>query len=111
MKLYPVEVQLKVHITDGDIVGSVNYGCGLHHLPTTEEMPGIIETVTAALPPGYRLMSRHESTMHFLREERAYRGPNLALPNLEDGKEWHDPAAANTFSALRDEPDEEDDEL
>lgn len=106
--LYPISVDVKVHITDGKQVGVVTFTMGLHKLPTEANMPEVLEKVTAALPDGFRLMSRHESTMYFLREEKGYRGPNLALPSLEEGEAWHDPSAENTFSDIGDEPECED---
>lgn len=109
---YPVKAGLEIYITDGQQVGSVTYGMGLYQLPTEQDMPEILEKVTSALPPGFRLMSRHESMMHFLREERGYRGPNLALGALDAGDVWHDPETAETYSTIGDEPDfdEEDEE-
>lgn len=108
MKIYPVSVDVKVHITDGDKVGAVTFGMGLHKLPTAESMPAVLEKVMGALPDGFRLMSRHESTMYFLREHKGYRGPNLALPRLTDGEEWHDPETADSFSSLGEESDEDE---
>jgi hypothetical protein len=109
-KLYPVKNTVEVYITDGDQVGSVSYGMGMGRLPTDEEMPSILDKVKVMLPDGFRLMTRHEATMHFLREEKGYRGPNLAPPALADGDEWFDPATADGFSMLGDEPDDEDEE-
>lgn len=108
MKVYPVSVDVKVHITDGEHVGSVTFGMGLHKLPTEETMPEILARVTEALPDGYRLMSRHESTMFFLRDQKGYSGPNLALGPMDEGEEWHDPSAEDTYSILGDEPELED---
>ncbi len=111
MKLFPVNVDIKIHIINPDenTSGTVNYGMGLHRLPTEEDMPAILAKACEALPEGFRLMTRHESTMWFLREKKRYHGPNIALPRLDDGEEWHDPATANTYSY--DNEFEDDDEL
>ena len=97
-KLFPVNIDVNVHITDGDVTGSARYGFALNKLPTEEDMPRIMEEVMEKLPDGFRLMTRHESMMHFLREEKGYRGPSLALTVLDAGEEWHDPETANTMS-------------
>lgn len=105
MKVYPISVDVKVHITNGEDVGSVKFGMGLHKIPTEDTMPDVLAQVMKALPDGFRLMSRHESTMYFLRDQKGYRGPNLALGRMEEGQEWHDPSAENSFSDLGDEPE------
>lgn len=99
MKFYPMMAKLEVHITDGKgSNGSATYQCPFNRLPTEEEMPKILEQVKGMLPDGYRLMTRHESFIHFLREEKGYHGPNnIALPALKDGDEWHDPETANVY--------------
>lgn len=71
-------------------------------------MPEILEGVKKQLPVGFRLMTRHESMMFFLREEKGYRGPSLALNNLDEGDVWHDPETANSYSFQDDEEDEEE---
>lgn len=107
-RLYPISVAIRVHVTDGKLHGTAEYICPLNRLPTDEDMPEILKQVTDAMP-GFRLMSRHESMMHFLREDKHYRGPTLALDNLADGEEWHDPETANTY-AYSDDGSEEDEE-
>lgn len=109
MKKYPVTVVLQVHITDGKQVGSANYHHGWGNVPTDDEMPEILAKVVKQLPDGFRLMDRAESFMHYAREERGYRGPNMAIPRGDDA-EWHDPAADTDFSHTNDEPDYEEDE-
>lgn len=106
--LYPMQVEMKLHITDGDTVGSVSYSFPVHRLPTGADMPRVLDEIGKALPDGYRLMTRHESLMHFLREEKGYRGPNIALPALDEGQEWHDPAAADVMSFSRHDDMDED---
>lgn len=99
MKLYPVMVSVNVQITDGKGTdGTATYMCPLNTLPTEETMPGIIEAVFNQLPPDFRLMTRHESMMHFLRNEKGYRGPTMAPPKLDAGTEWHDPETENVMS-------------
>lgn len=104
-KRYPMAVKLEVYITDGDQVGSVNYGFGFGRSPTDDDMLAVLDKVGGALPDGFRLMNRAEAMMHFLREERGYRGPNMVIP--KDG-EWHDPASDVDFASLNDEPEDEE---
>ena len=114
MKLYPVTCTLNVMITDGDgTSGSVAYMHAFGHLPTEAEMEEILERIkTTALPEGFRFMTRNEASMYFLRKEKGYRGPTLAMPGLEPGEEWHDPATADTpfHEPQFDEVDEEEEE-
>ena len=109
-KVYPVSIDVKVHVTDGDAVGSVTFGMGLHQLPSEGEMPAIIEKVLSALPDGFRLMNRAESTMYFLRDLKGYRGPNLVPPRLDEGERWHDIDAEDAPCCLYSSHDDGDDE-
>lgn len=104
---FPITVKLEVHITDGEQVGSANYSHGHGSLPTEEEMSGILKKVVGALPAGFRLMNRAESSMHYLREERGYRGPNMVIPR---SGQWHDPDADTDYAGLGSEPDLDEDE-
>ena len=104
-KRYPMNVSFNVYITDGTQVGSVNYGSGFGRLPTDEDMATIMEKVKGVLPDGFRLMNRAEATMHYLREEKGYRGPNMSIS--PDG-EWFDPATDVSYSDLNDEPEDEE---
>jgi len=109
-KHYPLVNSIIVHITDGDTNGSVTYNFPYGRIPTEDEMPEALEKIKSVLPDGFRLMTRHESLIHFMREERGYRGPNnVALPRLPVGDEWHDPDTANVYmpSDEEDWPDEE----
>ncbi|MBX5010860.1 hypothetical protein HJB67_12935 [Rhizobium lentis] len=106
-KQYPIAVKLEVYITDGDQIGSVNYCFGFGRPPSDEDMTTVLAKVKDALPDGFRLMNRAEATMHYLREERGYRGPNMVIPR--DG-EWHDPETDVDFSSLNNEPEDEDDQ-
>lgn len=104
-KLYPIHVNINLHITDGDSDGAVNYGFAMGRLPTEEDMGKVIEECMTALPSGFRLMTRHESLIYYLRQEKGYRGPNnVAMPGIKDGDEWHDPSTANCYM-----PSDEDD--
>lgn len=98
---YPLIAKLEIHITDGDGTnGAATYQCPFNRLPTEAEMPAILDKINDALPLGFRLMTRHESLMHYLREEQGYRGPdNMHMPRLDDGDEWHDPETANVYMA------------
>lgn len=103
--MYPMTASLKIHITDGEQVGSVTYGGGHGKLYTESDMLKVLEEVKACLPDGFRLMNRAESTMFYLREEKGYRGPNMVIP--KSGK-WHDPEADVEWSDTANEPEEED---
>lgn len=103
---YPIVTKIEVHITDGSGTdGSATYQVPFNRIPTDEDMPRIFDGITKQLPDGFRLMTRHESMMHFLRQEKGYRGPSLALNALDDGHEWHDPETANTYSIHPDDDD------
>lgn len=109
VKTYPIAVELKVYITDGRQVGSATYTHGMGRLPTEAEMPDVLQKVTASLPDGFRLMNRAEASMHYLREERGYRGPNLVVPRGED-EVWHDPATDKDWSESWNHEDYDEDE-
>lgn len=106
--LFPVSVDIHVHITDGQVDGSAKYNFGLNRLPSAADMPEVFSKIQSALPDGFRLMTRHESLMYFLRNEKGYRGPDIALPAIEKGDEWHDPETANTMSFRDQFPDEDE---
>lgn len=106
-KRYPMQVNLEVYITDGENVGSVKYGFGFGRLPSDEEMGTVLQKTKSALPEGFRLMNRAEATMHYIREERGYRGPNMVIP--KEGQ-WHDPESDESFTSLGDEPEELDED-
>ncbi len=108
-KQYPMGVKLEVYITDGDQVGSVNYGYGFGGVPSDEEMDAVLGQVKEALPNGFRLMNRAEATMHFMREECGYRGPDLAVPHDPD-KAWHDPSTDVSISGTGSSVEDEDEE-
>lgn len=112
MKFYPIVATLEIHITDGKgSNGQATYECPFNRLPTEEEMPRILEEVKALLPEGYRLMTRHESFIHHLRENKGYRGPNnIAMPSMKEGDEWHDPETANVYMASDEDQYEEDEQ-
>ena len=96
-KVYPIEFQALVHVTDGDQRGTVTYTlAGGGKLPTEEDVAKAIEESVAALPDGFRLMTRHESLMHRLQARNPLM-PNVALPKLDDGDEWHDPETATGY--------------
>lgn len=96
---YPIVTTLAIHITDGNGTnGQITYQCPFNRLPTEDEMPGILAKAQGALPEGFRLMTRHESFIHFLREEKGYRGPNnIAMGVFDPGDRWHDPKTENVY--------------
>ncbi len=95
---YPVSISAKIHITNGDTDGEATYSFPFNSLPTDETMNEALSKVVEMLPDDFRLITRHESLMYFLRQEKGYRGPTLALNALDDGDTWHDPATENTHS-------------
>lgn len=94
-KLYPIDIDIKIHITDENSSGSITYGFPMNKLPTEDDMQKVIKEAMSAAPDGFRLMTRQESMMYFLREKRGYRGPGMIPPAVADGDEWHDPETAN----------------
>lgn len=110
-KHYPIHVEIKVHITDGrGQDGEVNYGFAMNRLPKEEDMPKVLEKAMSVLPDGFRLMTRHESMMHYLRSEKGYRGPSLAMHDLDAGDQWYDPETASTYSDRFFNNDDKDEE-
>jgi hypothetical protein len=94
-KLYPIEVEIKIHITDGNgQTGTATYRHGFHKLPTESDMPAVLKKTTAALPDGFRLMTRTEST-NFVIGERFHTTEKFALTKLPEGEVWHDANSAN----------------
>ncbi len=100
---------IKVYITDGDQVGTATYQHPIGKLPTDDEALEVLEKVLAALPEDFRLMNRAETMMHFLREEKGYRGSNMAIPKSKDA-EWYDPETDVDFSDTNNESDLDEDE-
>ena len=90
-KLYPITVDLQFGITNGVDTGEATYSFVNHHgldKGIEEAIPKILE----ALPEGWRLMTRHEHFTHVV-AKRTGRMMAFALPNMEEGCEWHDPDA------------------
>lgn len=108
-KLYPIVVTAKVQITNGDTDGEATFQFPLNKVPTEGDVEEAIKKVIGMIPDDFRLMSRHESMMYFLRNDKGYRGGNLALNPVAEGEKWHDPETENTFS-FRDEDDESDED-
>jgi hypothetical protein len=105
--LYPIEVTVSIHITDGKGQnGSAKYKHDVHSLPTESDMPSILRKAETALPGGFRLMTRHEST-NFVISERLHTNEVFALPKLPVGQKWHDPATQDvvSYSAPEDDSD------
>lgn len=106
---YPMVLTAKIHITDGETDGEVKYQFPTHSIPNEDFMEGVLDKVKEMLPDGFRFMSRHESTMYFLRQEKGYRGPSLALPSMDNGERWHDPEMQGKHT-FRDSDNDYDDE-
>lgn len=106
---YPVAVKLEVYITDGQQVGAATYVHGMGTIPDDEQMSRILENVAGQLPDGFRLMNRAEATMHYLREEKGYRGPNMVIPKM-DGHKWHDPETDVDYADTNNEEEIDEDE-
>lgn len=80
----PVEVEIKLHIINGEdeIHGEVTIGMGRGIYPTEEQLRARVEKfATEEMPAGYRLMSKQEF-WNTLCMERA--GTRLARPGGAD---------------------------
>lgn len=88
-KVYPVSVDMKISITNGESEGTVTYGFPDNIKAADADLDKVMQEVLDQLPEGYRLMTRQEHVMMQLRE-RGYQGENLAIPNLPKDQEWHD---------------------
>lgn len=111
MKQYPLHINILFHITDGDSNGAVTFGFPMNRLPSDDDMTAVLEKVQAVLPDGFRLMTRHESMIYYLREEKGYAGPNnIALPSMKDGDEWFNPNSSTGYMSS-DEDEFEDYDL
>ncbi len=98
-KQYPLQMDAKIYITDGKQVGAVTFGFPVCHIPDEDAIAEAVKKSLEALPPGFRLMDRHETYNHWLREEKNYRGPQMSFSSVAKG-EWHDPNALGGFSRL-----------
>lgn len=57
----PVEVELKIHITNGEMSGVATVGMGVGKYPTDQELRDRVEKFAAEeMPDGFRLMERPE---------------------------------------------------
>lgn len=57
----PIQVEIKISITDGDgTSGEVRYAMPQAKFPTEKEMRAAIEDVATELDPHYRLMTKRE---------------------------------------------------
>jgi hypothetical protein len=57
----PIEVEIKVHITNGKSRGIATIGVGKGCYPTEARMRGVIKLFERdSMPAGYRLMNKHE---------------------------------------------------
>ena len=104
--LYPLNTELKFYITDGTNIGWVTYGFPSTKVPTAAGVATAAADVQKELPPEYRLMTRHE---HFLAAISEHTGVMrlLALPDLPEEFEWHDPETAETMCTWG-RPEDED---
>lgn len=94
--LYPIEIDVKVHVTNGKGKNGVaTYAAQYKRVPTHDKIKDILSEVVETLPRGFRLMTRHESETFVIREKFGAGTPVMALSTLADGDEWHDPETAN----------------
>lgn len=108
-KMYPLSIDVNVHITNGDAEGKACFRFGVGRLPTDDDVPAILENVLGQLPDGFRLMTRSESAMFYLRDARGYRGPNMVIPRAKDAP-WFDPSTDDDFPPIHDEAEAGEDE-
>lgn len=55
----PVEVELKIHITDGEMAGVATVGMGVGKFPTEQDLRDRVEKFAAKeMPDGFRLMDK-----------------------------------------------------
>ena len=78
----PVEIELKVHITDGEMSGVATVGMGVGKFPTAEELRERVAKFAAEdMPEGFRLMDKREYWDYVCREQF---GTRFALPGGEE---------------------------
>lgn len=78
----PVEVELKIHITDGEMCGVATVGMGVGKYPPEAEMRARVEKFAAEdMPEGFRLMDKREYWDYVCREQF---GTRFALPGGEE---------------------------
>lgn len=74
----PVEVELKVHITDGEVSGVATIGMGKGYFPTEQQLRDrVVKFQAEEMPEGFRLMDKREF-WDFICMETA--GATFALP-------------------------------
>lgn len=77
----PVEIELKVYITDGEMSGVATVGMG-GKFPTAEELRERVAKFAAEdMPEGFRLMDKREYWDYVCREQF---GTRFALPGGEE---------------------------
>lgn len=78
----PVEVELKVHITDGKMSGVATVVMGIGKYPTAEELrERVAKFAEDEMPEGFRLMDKREYWDYVCREQF---GTRFALPGGEE---------------------------
>lgn len=78
----PIEVELKVHITDGEVSGEATIGCGRGKYPTAEEVRARVKRFAdEQMPEGFRLMTKREYWDAICAREY---GDRFAMPGDED---------------------------
>jgi hypothetical protein len=90
MKLYPIEIQMKVKLTDGHRKGDATVGLGLFKLPTEDELDEAVRKAVEVVlrdNPSFRTMTREEIWDERI-AERTGSGMLFATPNMNEGEEW-----------------------
>jgi hypothetical protein len=78
----PVEIELKVHITDGEMAGVATIGMGIGKYPTPEQLRERVAKFAAEeMHEGFRLMDKREYWDYVCREQF---GVRFTLPGGED---------------------------
>lgn len=113
----PASIVAEFFVTDGlegGNSGTADVAFNPGHVPTEDEIVAVLADIKPQLPDGLRPMTRHEAFLHVL-AERTGISEVVALPNLGEGEEWHDPDTASVSIVqtqpwrLSAEPDDEDD--
>lgn len=83
MKLQgPVEIEMKVHITNGESIGIATVGMGVGNYPTSKELrERVAKFAKADMPDGFRLMEKREYWDYVCREQF---GTVFALPGGDE---------------------------
>lgn len=82
-KLYPIQIDIGVHVTDGrGKNGVVTISAPYRKIPTDDEMEHCLQAAIESVPDGFRLMTRRESEMFYIRSKYRAATASRLLANL-----------------------------